>query len=459
MREKILQAAVEGRLLVKTSKYILKKCRRLWKKLKKKYKKFSKQQKAGWKKRWGVFAFHFFKPVRNLYVRRQKIVPNRIVLSSVDGKYDCNCKYIAQELLRRKLPVEIFWLVNPGKAPTVPGFPEEITVLRKGTFAALKAVATAKVWVENELRYLKPYRAHKKPGQYYLQTWHGSLGFKKIGRAHMGNQEGKRKRFIDRMARLSDKTTDYLISNSEFESNVFREAYWDTTPILMYGHCRNDILVDQDPQIRIQCKERLLRFCGLLPETGEFDPAEYARLMDAKFLLYAPTYRPGLNFENFDLDFAGLLQALREKFGGEWKVLLRYHLFNRKVGRKQASNEDFLNVTDYPDMQELMCVADAGVSDYSSWLCDFVLTKRPAFIFATDYEQYANDRGFYYPLTTTPFPICEDNLQLQQKVLQLDLAQYEKACQAFLEEKGCVEDGNASRRVVDKIVELMELSV
>ena len=44
-----------------------------------------------------------------------------------------------------------------------------------------------------------------------------------------------------------------------------------------------------------------------------------------------------------------------------------------------------------------MLIADVGITDYSSWICDYLLTKKTGFIFATDMQNYNTERGFYYP--------------------------------------------------------------
>ena len=46
------------------------------------------------------------------------------------------------------------------------------------------------------------------------------------------------------------------------------------------------------------------------------------------------------------------------------------------------------DATRYDDMQELLAAADAVISDYSSLMFDYGLTKRPCFQFATDIAAY-----------------------------------------------------------------------
>ena len=92
---------------------------------------------------------------------------------------------------------------------------------------------------------------------------------------------------------------------------------------------------------------------------------------------------------------------------------------------------------------------------YSSWICDFVLTRRPAFFFATDLQDYYTERGFYYPLETTPFPLAQSNDELQKYILEFDEEEYREECEAFIKDKGCVDDGHAAKRIVEKIKEII----
>ena len=42
-----------------------------------------------------------------------------------------------------------------------------------------------------------------------------------------------------------------------------------------------------------------------------------------------------------------------------------------------------------------------------------------------------------------------------KNILNFEIEKYKKEADAFLEEKGCIEDGNASNRVVDLVEEIM----
>ena len=117
--------------------------------------------------------------------------------------------------------------------------------------------------------------------------------------------------------------------------------------------------------------------------------------------------------------------------------------------------KNIIDTTLYSDMQELLAISDIVITNYSSCIYDFMLTYRPAFIYASDVQKYDNNRGFYYPLTSTPFPVAENNDIMIKNIEQFDYEKYKKDVSAFLNEKGCIDDGKASERVVELIKQIM----
>ena len=112
--------------------------------------------------------------------------------------------------------------------------------------------------------------------------------------------------------------------------------------------------------------------------------------------------------------------------------------------------------TYYSDIQELIASSDIMITDYSSCIFDFLLTKRPAFIFATDVEEFNNERGFYYPLEKTPFLIAKNNDELVYNILAFNNEVYKSKVNLFLKDKGCIEDGSASERVAKLINSIID---
>ena len=166
-----------------------------------------------------------------------------------------------------------------------------------------------------------------------------------------------------------------------------------------------------------------------------------------------PTFRDQDHGLLQPLPYERIAEELGSRFGGEWVCLVRLH--PRRVSPKQIEalkEQSVMDATMYPDVQELLAAADAMVTDYSSAIFDFLLTKRPGFILAEDYDAYEQIRGFYYPLTDTPFPLAKTNEELLEQIGTFDEESYRQKIDAFLKEKGSVEDGNASKRVAELIL-------
>lgn len=352
-----------------------------------------------------------------------KVKKNKIMFMTFNHTYMCNPKYICQELLRQKLPVDLVWVVKPGQPIELP---EGVRSVVYGTFAYCKELITASVWVDNAFGFSWNPFPVKRKNQLYIQTWHGSLGLKRIGRENVKN---KRWSFA---ARLNSRWVDLCISNSTFETEVFRQTHWPKNEILELGHARNDIFFRES-----DAAARVRRHFGIAD--------------GKKIALYAPTFRNDDDATCYDLDHSRFLDALEQRFGGNFVLLNRYHMKTLKARSSQAEDPRVLDATAYPDIQELMVAADIGITDYSSWICDFVLTGRPGFIYAPDLSRYDRERGFYYPLEETPFPIAQTNDALCENILGFDAARYAEKKESFLAARGCKETGTAAAKIVQII--------
>lgn len=372
----------------------------------------------------------------------RRIDRRKIVFANwIGGGCRCNLKYIAFGVRACIPDADIVWLVDSVSADTRE-FPEGTRLVPYGGLKALKELATCRVWVNNAVNgYYINEGFRKKPGQTYIQTWHGSLGIKRIG---FDYREGQAVNAYRRTIRGKDAAMlDYLITNSEFEAEIFRRQWYGKGEMKYFGHPRNDILFSPEREgLLRKVRER----CGI-PE-GQ------------RLVLFAPTFRESRNSKREAFDYAlrqsDLLAALSGRFGGKWTFLVRYHINDRRLRVGIPEAEGVIDVTDYPDMQELMVATDVLVTDYSSCIFDFMLTRRPGFIYARDLDEYNTVRGFYYPIETTPFPIARTNEALCAAVHAFDETKYRADVETFLRDKGCVEDGRATERVVELICHLME---
>jgi CDP-ribitol ribitolphosphotransferase len=110
-----------------------------------------------------------------------------------------------------------------------------------------------------------------------------------------------------------------------------------------------------------------------------------------------------------------------------------------------------IDVSDYPEVNELMLVSDVLVTDYSSVVFEFALLKRPMAFFAPDTNTYEEERGLYFDYRATmPGPVFERTEDLAEYLREgvFDVARVEAFARTWFD----VADGHASERFVDRIV-------
>ena len=162
-----------------------------------------------------------------------QINKEKIVFSNFDGRgYGCNPKYITEELLRREVHCKIIWL-SDDPAET---FPDNVQVKKWNKILRIFEWSTAKIIVNN-VRMGKYFDKgfHKKNGQIYIQTWHGSMGIKKMEAdcKHLTSKYIKR-------SQLDSSKIDYLLSNSTWLSEKYRSSFFYSGEIIEEGSPRND---------------------------------------------------------------------------------------------------------------------------------------------------------------------------------------------------------------------------
>lgn len=367
--------------------------------------------------------------INRIYWMMSSISPiseNKIVICSYYGRgFSDNAKYIAMECIKRKLDYDIVWLVSDMKKSGE--FPTEIRLVKYGTFDAIKELATAKIWIDNSR---KNYYTRKRKNQLYIQTWHGGIALKKIEK----DAEYALNKSYVKYAKKDSENADIFISNSKFNTNMYRNAFWYDGEVLECGVPRNDLLFNN------------------IKETSKRVKSFFNIESDKKIIMYAPTFRKDNNIEVYKFDYEKCVQEFNKRFSEKYVMLIRLHpnVFHKST-ELNFNSDNVLNASFYPDMQELLVATDILITDYSSSMFDFMLTKKPCFIYASDIRNYRDDRGFYFELEKLPFLISKSKEEIIKNIEGFDKEIYLDKVDKFLKEQGCVDDGNASSRVVDWI--------
>jgi CDP-glycerol glycerophosphotransferase len=145
----------------------------------------------------------------------------------------------------------------------------------------------------------------------------------------------------------------------------------------------------------------------------------------------------------FDAD-----QAARE-LGKDYVVLLRGHRFHRRRGETGAR---VLDVTAYPEINDLILAADAAILDYSSLRFDFALTGRPMVFLVPDLDRYTGGvRGFLFDFReSAPGPSTTSTSEVVAELRDLDAlaARCRDEVRRFNETFNAEQDGHAAERTV-----------
>ncbi|SDT42425.1 CDP-glycerol glycerophosphotransferase family protein [Microlunatus soli] len=337
---------------------------------------------------------------------------------------------IHQELRRRHPELKLYWGVNDPSTP----LPEGGIPVLVNSPEWYRIVTTAAHLVQN-VDFPRWWR--KRPEQRFLQTFHGYPA------KSMGLRMWRAKKFTPLRQQIELERTsagwDLILTPAPAMDVHYRQEYDYAGPIENRGYPRDDALLDdRADQWRQEVRERL----GIRP--------------DQKVLLYAPTWRDHLAssytsaaiVEYLDVD------AASEALGDEYVFLLRGHRFNTKRPDRGWDAARILDVTDYPEINDLILASDVAVLDYSSLRFDFALTGRPMVFLVPDLADYTGGiRGFLFDYAdSAPGPLLNTTDEVIAAVRDLKaLSQsYRGQLAAFNAKYQYLQDGRAAERVVGR---------
>ena len=124
------------------------------------------------------------------------------------------------------------------------------------------------------------------------------------------------------------------------------------------------------------------------------------------------------------------------------------------AARRSGRTARLIDVTDYPEINDLILASDAAVLDYSSLRFDFALTGRPMLFLVPDLPTYTGGvRGFLYPFEeSAPGPLIDDAEEVVARLQDLDgvRAEFADAYEQFNARFNYLQDGKAAERVVKR---------
>lgn len=232
---------------------------------------------------------------------------------------------------------------------------------------AIQAVYSSKVVVTDDYFYLFR-KFGKKPGQKFVQLWHAAGAFKKFG------VDGTS--LFPEVDRLYHKDYDVVSVSGENVRGIYAGAFGvEETRVKAYGVPRTDKLLDAE--YVSQVRKRIL--------------TEHPNLAGKQIILYAPTFRDGKGQDKHDfrpeMDFESLSHSLKEN---QVFLICPHPVMQNRI--VPGSYENIIQVEDFTT-NEMMCVADLLITDYSSVIFEFSLLDKPMVFYCYDYDEY--NRDFY----------------------------------------------------------------
>ncbi|MFJ2030322.1 CDP-glycerol glycerophosphotransferase family protein [Streptosporangium sp. NPDC087985] len=363
---------------------------------------------------------------------RKEPLRDLVVFESWQGRhYSGSPRAIYEELRRRGDGRECVWISADGQVRP----PGDARVVLRDSRDHYEVLAQAGHVISNGRA---PSWFTKRDGQVHVRTWHGTP----LKRVAHDIAEGRFSSRTDRLRRLAAEVArwDLLISPSSFGTSVLPGALRYGGPVLESGRPGNDLLHRPGSE---EAAARVRRALGIPP--------------DRRVVLHAPTWRDdqvfsgGRHHPDIRLNVDRALQAL----GDDHVLLFRDHPRTSRTVRPISLNPRFADVTRYPDVTDLLLIADVLITDYSSLMFDYAGTGRPMIFFARDLEHYRQrQRGFYFdPAEHVPGPLPETADEVIDVLADLDgtVSAHAAAYRGFRERFCRLDDGNAAARVVDHV--------
>ena len=276
----------------------------------------------------------------------------------------------------------------------------------------------------------------KRPETKVVQLWHACGAFKKWGVSTADKKFGGTRKEVERHPFY--KNLDLVTVSSPEVEWAYREAMMleDTPEVVQaVGVSRTDVFFDAE----------------FLDNAHRAIAEAVPQIEGKKVALYAPTFRGRTNVaEGPDaLD----MRVIKDALAGEWVLLVKHHPYVKCPPAIPDDCQDFAFMVNELPIDQLLCVADACISDYSSLVFEYSIFNRPMVFFAYDLDDYGDWRGFYYDYDElTPGPVVKMTDELIDYFVNIDdrfdSAQVAAFCDKFM--SAC--DGHATERICDFIM-------
>ena len=270
-----------------------------------------------------------------------------------------------------------------------------------------------------------------------IQLWHACGAFKKFGMSTAdlifgGSREEKRKHpFYENLSLVTISSPEVKWAYAEAMDLEGRDE-----AIKPLGVSRTDVFFNES--FLCDARESVE---SLIPDVS-----------GKRVILYAPTFRGRVT--KAQAPDALDIGIMRKSLEGENILLIKHHPFIKERPPIPAECEKFaFDVSDDLDIEQLLCVADVCISDYSSLVFEYSLFEKPMAFFAFDIDDYEDWRGFYYPYDElAPGPIVRTTEELVDYLENLDQRFDLDRVKEFRLKFMSACDGHATDRIIGELI-------
>ena len=305
----------------------------------------------------------------------------------------------------------------------------------KNCLAMIKDIANAKyVFISDASDALACLPMRK--GTIVTQVWHACGAFKKFGLSTADLIFGDNRKTLEKYP-YHGNYSHVTVSAKEIVWAYEEAMNLKDTPGIVkpVGVSRTDVFFDND----------------YLQKAAAEVERQVPEAKDRKIILYAPTFRGRVASAKATnkLD----LQAMYEKLGDEYIVLIKHHPFIKKRPEIPESLRSFaIDVTETLTIEQLLCTSAICISDYSSLVFEYSLFERPMIFFAYDLDEYYDWRGFYYDYKEfVPGPIMTDTKQIIDYIQKIDANFDREVVKSFRNKFMGACDGHATDRILELV--------
>lgn len=273
-----------------------------------------------------------------------------------------------------------------------------------------------------------------RPETVITQLWHGCGAFKKFGYSTADAIFGASRKEMDKYP-FNRGYTNVTVSSPEVIW-AYEEAMnysHESGVVKALGSSRTDIFYDKS-----FIKKAYETLYSVMPQAK-----------GKKVILYAPTFRGRVAKARTPNVLSP--EFMKYVLGDEYVLLFKHHPLVRKRPAIPEVCADFArDVTDEMTIEDLLCVSDICISDYSSLVFEYSLFERPMIFLAHDLDEFFDWRGFYYDyFELAPGPVVKSTTEIIEYIQNIDKLFDKERVHAFREKFMSSCDGHATERIMD----------